>query len=150
MSADGLSRANAARAEARAKGESVEILNPIERARRNPRSKVKALRAYFWDLELVLLNRGTPEGGEQRRIADARYRDARAESRRTSLPGVIKALCLACVSGKDDPAPKLQVRNCRCAGCPLHPVRPYRRAAKPGRRLAGGEEPAQEGVAKVS
>lgn len=102
--------------------------NPIQKAADDPKSKVKALRAYFWDMEKVLANQGTPEAGEQRRIADQRFRDARARSRKpgVGLPAVVKQLCVSCVGGHADRNPAILVGHCGCRDCPLHPVRPWR------------------------
>jgi len=109
-----------------AAGERIEKLNPIEKAKRAPKSLTKALRAYYWDLEKVLANRGSPDGGEQRRIAEERYKVARSKSREVGLPAVIKDICRDCVGGYDDPGPQDRVRNCPCTSCPLHPVRGWR------------------------
>lgn len=111
-------------------------LNPIEKAKLAPKSLTKALRAYWWDMEGVIANQGTPEAVPQRQAAEARYRESRDLSRQIGLPAVIKGICWVCVSGDDDPGGGERVKNCRCASCPLHPVRPKKVGQTPKHLIA--------------
>jgi hypothetical protein len=86
-------------------------LNPIERAKADPKSRQKAYAAYCYDMDGF---KRTP-----RKHLTAAAREAGGYKR------LIRDTCFECVGEDADPAPRRQVRDCRCTSCPLHPVRPW-------------------------
>lgn len=132
--ADALREANAKRRAQVAAGEAPQPrppANAVEQAKRDPKSKTKALRAYCWDMEKVIENQGTPEAMTQRRVAESNYRGLRKRSREIGLPALIKAICWDCVYGDVDPGGGDRIVNCTAASCPLHPVRPKKARLAP-------------------
>jgi hypothetical protein len=127
-------------------------IDPIIKARRNPTSRSLALKAYFWDLEGIELNRGCSgfPAKEAKEAARSAYRDARGKG----LKRAIEEICYTCVGGDADPEPhpKIRVRDCGSDTCLLWPVRPwqdrvgrgrYRKDAKDaedGQKSAGSAE----------
>ena len=108
-------------------GIAVKILNPIEKAKLDPKSRAKALRAYFWDLEGIEDNKGKSDFPHAE--ARAGVRAAYKECQRDGLKGSIQRLCFECVGTDADPSPspKVRVRDCADLECPLWPVRPWQR-----------------------
>ncbi len=135
MNMKALAAARAATQERRARGEKIERLNPIEKATRDPKSRPKALRAYFHDLNLVEQNRGL-EGVSGNELASAARAQLKAclAQHGNSRVRAIKALCENCVGGTADPGMRDAVRGCGITECPLHAVRPHqapKRRARP-------------------
>lgn len=128
-------------------------MTPFDRLKITPLSRPLAARCYWWDVEKVLANRGTPEGRIQRETADAKFSESRQEAKRIGWKGAIRAICLRCVGGDpEDPtkpnvndpdlSPRNQIRECACSDCPLHPVREWRVSEKLRQtRKAGGDSP---------
>lgn len=81
-------------------------MNPLELARQ----RAKELRA---------------EGGTIERVDPIE----KARRKPTSLRLAITAKCWDCVGGDADPLTRRRIRECSCAGCPLHPVRPFQAKA---------------------
>lgn len=106
-----------------AAGEKIERLNPMQKAKADPKSKAKALRAYFWDQFMVEQNKGL-EGVSARELADD-ARTAYKDARKGGLALALKRTCLGCVGDGEDTRPKLEIRDCLVTDCPLHPVRPF-------------------------
>lgn len=129
MNTKALEAANAAMREKRERGEKIERLNPVEKARRDPKSRPKALRAYYWDLNLVEQNKGL-DGVSARDLAgDARaQRAAILAEHGNSHVRAIKGICQNCVGGNADAGMRISIRDCQVGECPLHPVRPYQAA----------------------
>lgn len=110
-------------------------LDAIDLAAATPDSRPKAVRAYWWDMEKVRLNRGTPEYREQRQQAEELYHGSRAEAKGIGWKAVVRSICLNCVGAdadspeKDqagpDLAPRSQIKTCQCSDCPIHPVREW-------------------------
>lgn len=113
-----LEQARAQQRAMREAGAAPERLNPIEKARRNPKSRALALRAYYWDWVGCADNPCTQEMREE---AAQRYDAARTGG----LVAAIQGICFECVGGDADPGPKLRVRDCARTDCPLRAVRPW-------------------------
>jgi len=136
---------------------------PFERLAERPTSRPLAVRCYWWDMEKVLLNRGTPEARLQREAADRSLRQSRHEAVRIGWKGVIRGICLACVGGDEvaptkvnagtDEGPRNAIKNCGCSDCPLHPIREWKvsetlRAAR--KRVQATVKRSHEGVQDYS
>lgn len=122
----GLKRAHEKVREMRAAGlEPAAPMNAIEKAKADPKSRAKAVRAYWWQHEGVLENRGNPEGGIQRRIAEEHFEASRSEAKQSGWKAVVNAICWECVCGRIDPGPKRRIRDCMVPKCGIHPVRPF-------------------------
>lgn len=105
-----------------AAGEKIERLDPIEKAKRNPKSKALALRAYYYEMEGCRINKGCADAPlrEMRAAAESSYEAAKGK-----LAPTIRKICWECVGGYNDPGPKPRIRDCEVEWCPLRPVRPY-------------------------
>lgn len=118
-----------------------ERLDPIERARRNPKSRALALRAYLWDFYGLDANKRAPEDRallkEEFKLAlrnplgviglqSGDRETLRQTTGRASLKTVIQHICYECVGGSADPGPKQRVSRCTARDCPLHPVRGWK------------------------
>jgi hypothetical protein len=122
------------------------VVSPIERARRNPKSRSLALRAWCWQHEMVDENKGTPEARQQRQAAHDLYRRMRA--RDTSLVRVIRDICHDCLHDPEGISVRVLVRDCGVTDCGLHPVRPWQAVKGRGAQritahdtsLAGGKD----------
>jgi hypothetical protein len=122
---EALRRAAARQAELRATGE-LEHLDPLERARRNPRSLSLAVKARCWDC--VGAGADPNPRGE---IRDCRAtacplhpaRPYQSTGGHRHLRAAINAKCQRCMG--PDPGVARRIRECDIAGCPLWPVRPY-------------------------
>lgn len=128
------------RREAAARGEKLTVMNPIEAARANPKSKSRAILAYYWDLDLIEQNKGSADAnvGEMRRQARANHKAAIKNSGGPAK--AIKAICYHCVGGVDsvdvlvgeaclggEVGGRPRVRNCQVTECALHPHRPWQK-----------------------
>lgn len=106
-------------------------LNPIERAKTKPQSRPLAVRAMCCDCMGAGGNTNTAELIRECRSTACPLHAVRpyqpAGDGRRFLAAAIKDKCFLCVGGADDPrpSPKVRVRDCVCADCPLHPVRPW-------------------------
>lgn len=132
-------------------------LDAIDKAAASPDSRPKAVRAYWWDMEKVRSNRGTPEYRAQRESAEGLYAGSRAEARGIGWKAVIRSICLYCVGGDPDSpekqggpdmAPRNQVKNCQCNDCPIHPLREWE--VSPTLRRARKEDEIRPGIASSS
>ena len=101
--------------------------NAIEKAKADPKSKTKALRAYYWQHHGVVENQGNEAAGALHRDAEADYTEARARSRQLGLPQVIREICFNCEGGHADSGARYRVRDCGARICALHPVRPWKK-----------------------
>lgn len=90
---------------------------PLERARRNPKSRSASLRGYYYQWVGCDDN---PCSKEMRTEYTAMCRQAKRK-----LSATIKGTCFGCVGGEADPGPKTRVRDCEITGCALHQVRPW-------------------------
>jgi hypothetical protein len=116
-----IEKALAKKQEMREAGIQVIRLNPIEKARKNPKSKALAIKAYYWDLA------GRSEDAESRAEFNGLITAAKHQG---SYAKQIKTICRRCVGDGADPNPPKLIRCCGCANnCPLHPVRPYQKSS---------------------
>lgn len=107
-------------------------------------SRSKAIRLYCIDCMGNGGNTNTPDlirDCPSTTCALYRVRPYQKNTGRLHRAAAIQARCFDCAGRDDDstPSPRVRVRDCACAACPLHPVRPWQGIKGRGQYAVGAE-----------